>query len=163
MATTPEKVHLGMPAHQMAQLYNAFDVLVNPSYGEGFGVPIVEAQACGVPVIVTDWTSMPELCGAGWLVDGDPWYDASQGAFYKCPSIADIYERMAEAYETARDPKLGETAREFALDYDVDHVTKTYWEPVLEELGRPREIPSLPLAAPNRAARRAAAKTKAAV
>ena len=30
--------------------------------GEGFGIPIIEAQACSTPVIVTDFSSMPERC-----------------------------------------------------------------------------------------------------
>ncbi len=55
---------LGIPPGYMVGLYNAMDVLLSPSYGEGFGIPIIEAQACGTPVIVTNWTSMPELCGS---------------------------------------------------------------------------------------------------
>ena len=84
--TDPVAMDLGIPPETMASLYCAFDVLLNPSYGEGFGVPIVEAQACGTPVIVTDWTSMTELCGAGWLVGGDIWDDVQHGAFYRAPS-----------------------------------------------------------------------------
>lgn len=54
----------------MAQLFNCLDVLVNPAMGEGFGVPIIEAAACGTPAIVGDWTAMPEVAGPGaWLID----------------------------------------------------------------------------------------------
>ena len=53
--------HLGISPDQMAVLYNAFDVLLNPSWGEGFGIPIMEAQACGVPVITSDHSAMSEL------------------------------------------------------------------------------------------------------
>ena len=42
---------LGWPEERMAQLYNAFDVLSLASSGEGFGIPLIEAQACGVPVV----------------------------------------------------------------------------------------------------------------
>ena len=42
-----------------------FDVLLNPSMGEGFGIPILEAQACGVPVIASDHSAMTELTQAG--------------------------------------------------------------------------------------------------
>ena len=38
---------------EMAQLYNACDCLVHPYRGEGFGLPVLEAMACGLPVIVT--------------------------------------------------------------------------------------------------------------
>src|SRR5690606_25909845 len=55
-----------IPAGELALMYNSADVLLNPSMGEGFGVPLIEAQACGTPVIVTDFSAMRELCFAGW-------------------------------------------------------------------------------------------------
>lgn len=113
-------------------IYSGLDVLANPSYGEGFGIPIVEAQACGTPVIVSDWTAMPELVGAGWVVNGDAWYDCAHGAFYMCPSINEIYQAMEMAYE-ARGTMRAQ-ARSFALGYDADVVMRDYWTPVLAEL-----------------------------
>lgn len=136
--TDQNKLTLGIPDETMPLLYSAFDVLANPSYGEGFGIPIIEAQACGTPVIVTDWTAMPELCGAGWKVAGDPWYDCSHGSFYKCPSLADLYDAFGSAYKDAAG--MREQARAFALGYDADKVFETYWKPVLDELGAPREV-----------------------
>jgi glycosyltransferase involved in cell wall biosynthesis len=50
----------------MAHLYNSLDVLMNASSGEGFGVPIIEAQACGVPVLTHNATSMTELTFYGY-------------------------------------------------------------------------------------------------
>jgi len=51
-------------------LYNAADVLVLPSLYEGFGLPPLEAMACGTPVICSDRTSLPEVVGdAGILLD----------------------------------------------------------------------------------------------
>ena len=55
----------------MALMYNAADVFLSPSKGEGFGIPIIEAQACGAPVVVTDFTSMPELVRWGRAVPVD--------------------------------------------------------------------------------------------
>lgn len=51
-------------------LYSACDVLVVPSYEEGFGFPIIEAQACGIPVIAANRSSLPEVVGpAGYFLD----------------------------------------------------------------------------------------------
>ncbi|MDP3900116.1 MAG: glycosyltransferase family 1 protein [bacterium] len=44
-------------------LYNAADVFVFPSNYEGFGIPILEAFACGTPVVASDSASMPEVAG----------------------------------------------------------------------------------------------------
>lgn len=122
----------GLPNDYMAHAYSAMDVLVNPSYGEGFGLPIVESQACGTPVIVTDFSSMPELCGAGWLVEGEPWWDPHQTAWYAEPSVAGIVDRLETAYTEAA--SLRTKAREFALAYDADVVFDTYWKPALEDI-----------------------------
>ncbi|MEN6344191.1 MAG: glycosyltransferase family 1 protein [Armatimonadia bacterium] len=50
--------------------YNAADLFVYPSLYEGFGLPPLEAMACGTPSIVSNGTSLPEVVGqAAWLVD----------------------------------------------------------------------------------------------
>ncbi len=139
------QLHLGIPADNINSLYNTFDVLCMPSLGEGFGIPLVEAQACGVPVITTDWTAMTELCGAGWLVDGERFYDATQGSFFKMPYVSEITDAMETAYKEAAG--LKDKAREFALKYDADTVFEKYWLPVLDEILKPREIAPLRLAA----------------
>ena len=53
----------------LACLYSGADVLVYPSIYEGFGLPILEAMACGCPVICSNVSSMPEVAGdAAWLI-----------------------------------------------------------------------------------------------
>ena len=141
---------------QMARIYNSMDVLLNPSMGEGFGIPIIEAQACGTPVIVTNWTSMPELVGAGWAVEGEPFYRSPSAAWWSIPNIGGIVEALRLAYEKKGDQEWRDQARGFALQYDADRVLQDYWVPTLEALGKPREVP--PLVSPNREMRRAQKK-----
>ncbi len=55
---------------EMARIYSAADCLAFPSIVEGFGLPVVEAQACGCPVITSAVSSLPEVAGgAAILVD----------------------------------------------------------------------------------------------
>jgi glycosyltransferase involved in cell wall biosynthesis len=117
----------------MAKAYSAMDVLTNVSTGEGFGIPIVEAQACGTPVIVGGWTSMRELCFSGRMVDrkdAAPWY-TSLGAYQFLPRFEAIAEQYFEEYEH---PSSKEKAREGALPYDADLVTETYWKEALDKI-----------------------------
>lgn len=56
--------YLGKPDRQtLIQSYNAADVLVAPSLYEGFGMTILEAMSCGIPVITSNVTSLPEVAG----------------------------------------------------------------------------------------------------
>jgi glycosyltransferase involved in cell wall biosynthesis len=55
---------------ELVQLYNAADVFVYPSLYEGFGLPVLEAMACGAPVVTSRTTSIPEVAGeAALLID----------------------------------------------------------------------------------------------
>jgi len=128
---------LGYPDQFMVDAYNAMDVLTNVSLGEGFGIPILEAQACGTPVIVGDWTSMSELCFAGWKVlkeEAVPVYHDYFDAFQWQATTAAIYDRMEQAYAAKGDYELRNQARRGALPYDADSVTRRYWKPILKEM-----------------------------
>jgi glycosyltransferase involved in cell wall biosynthesis len=57
-------------SEDLCLLYSGAEVFVMPAMYEGFGVPVVEAMACGVPVVSSSATSLPEVVGdAGILVD----------------------------------------------------------------------------------------------
>lgn len=56
--------YLGKPVlEELIKIYNAADVLVSPSFYEGFGLTVLEAMACGTPVITSNVTSLPEVAG----------------------------------------------------------------------------------------------------
>jgi glycosyltransferase involved in cell wall biosynthesis len=74
------------------------DVLLNPAMGEGFGITVLEAQACGVPAIVTDFTAMREVCGAGWHVKHQPYW-TGLGSWQAIPDVDDIVSALEECYD----------------------------------------------------------------
>jgi FkbM family methyltransferase len=146
----------GLSPAAVAEVYRACDVLSNCSYGEGFGIPIVEAQSCGVPVVVTDATAMPELVGAGWKVGYERLWHDSQGGWAAKPRIGEIADAYLEAYDKARSEDLRAEAWAFAQAYDADTVVDRYWRPALdrfaealerrrEDLTRPPDPARLPM------------------
>ncbi len=52
-----------IPADDLAIWYNCAELFIYPSVFEGFGLPVLEAMACGTPVIVSDASSLPEVVG----------------------------------------------------------------------------------------------------
>lgn len=52
-----------VPQNELALWYNAASLFVYPSHFEGFGLPVLEAMACGVPVITSTASSLPEVTG----------------------------------------------------------------------------------------------------
>ena len=123
---------MGIPNEVLAAIYTGMDVFLQPSMGEGFGIPLVEAQACGLAAIVSDATAQPELLGDGWLVEGQPWWDAMQKAWLHAPSCDSILSALQDAYERTREPS--QRAIDFAAQYDADRVYGAFWKPVLKAL-----------------------------
>lgn len=120
-------------AGDMATWYNGLDLYSGCSLGEGFGLPLVEAQACGVPVVTTDASAMTELGQKGWLVQGEPVWQKGHSSTWTRPSIAGITAAYGKAYDGGITARRKAAARRFALGYDADLVAETYWRPVLAE------------------------------
>lgn len=120
-----------LPKQQIAALYRSFDVLVHPAKGEGFGLPIAEAMACGTPVIVSDWGGQIDFVNEsnGYIVqttpapvsnmDWSPWYkDGGQmWAIPNVDSLRTIMRSIVNDAEALR--KKGMAARaDIASEYD---------------------------------------------
>lgn len=52
-----------IPDENLNEFYNGLDIFIFPSFYEGFGLPVLEAMACGVPVITSNKSSLPEIVG----------------------------------------------------------------------------------------------------
>lgn len=120
------------PQEQLAALYTAMDVYLGISYGEGFGVGTIEAQACGTPVIVSNVCASPELVGDGWVVECQPLWDEAQKSWFNVPSIPQTVAALNEAYVLPRGKS--DKAVEFAKGYGAEYVWQTYWKPVLKKI-----------------------------
>jgi glycosyltransferase involved in cell wall biosynthesis len=74
-----------LPWEELAFWYNSAEIFIYPSVFEGFGLPVLEAMACGTPVIVSDVSSLPEVAGnVGLMVrphDVGGWAQALRRAF----------------------------------------------------------------------------------
>jgi len=123
----PMQLRYGYPQETLAALYTAFDVLLAPSYGEGFGVPTIEAQACGTRVIGSNWAATKDLVAKdGWLVQGFPFWDEAQSAWFQIPAVSSIVEALRFAYQ---ERGHSQTSLEFAKQFDADKVWKEKWIP----------------------------------
>ena len=127
---------LGFDDQYMNAVYNAADVHLLVSMGEGFGIPIVEAQAAGCPVIVGDWTSMGELCFSGWKVPKsqmDPYW-TPLGSYQFLPRVEGIWEAMEKAFKMRGNADYRKRARKGALAYSHTKIADKYWAPVLRDI-----------------------------
>lgn len=127
---------VGLPESEMAMLFNAFDVTLNCSRREGFGMALIESAACGTPVIATDFSSMPELVkGHGWLVKPKDWNYTPLNGKSAIPDEDDIAKKMEEAYfNDEKRLRYGKLGIDFAKKYEWDRLVKKCWEPWLLEM-----------------------------
>ena len=128
----------------LRSVYNGMDVYCSPTRGEGFGICTIDAQACGVPVIISNNTTGPELCKTGWLIDvaeRDVRWLAND-AFRHEPQMDAVLEQLETAYqerETMGQPHIRQYIRSRVLDYDWPAVWETYWRQIFERIER--ELP----------------------
>lgn len=117
----------------MAGMYRASDVVDMTTAGEGFGVPAVEALACGTPVVASRCTSMPWLIppAAGWLCDVQPQWCKLHNAWWVTPIIGSLARCYEKAWTGARLMRGGaaRAAEPFARAIVIDQ-----WVRLLKEL-----------------------------
>lgn len=129
---------VGHSPDYMVTFYNAIDVLINPSMGEGFGIPIMEAQACGTPVIVNDFTAMTELVAGGWVnTEYERWW-SRQSSWQVIPHVKGLVSALDQAATAKKDAagfqKRRTQARQMAGGYDFEKVVAPMWDSLLKGL-----------------------------
>jgi len=102
LPTAPNLIDIGnIPMEDMPALYPQYDILLFPSVREGFGLVIAEAMACGLPVVATNASAIPEL-----IIDGKGGFLCEMG---NANDFAAKINLLAEAPESRRE--MGEFNR----------------------------------------------------
>ena len=105
---------------ELARLMAAAYALVYPSLFEGFGVPVIEAMRCGVPVLTSKNSAMEEI-SAGAALYFDP------------AAVEDIAEKLMRIYKDERGRgELIEKGKEIAANYTWQKTADAVWEAVLQ-------------------------------
>jgi glycosyltransferase involved in cell wall biosynthesis len=125
----------------MALLYNAADVYMGASMSEGFGIPLIEAQACGLPVVTTDFSAMPELVRWGHAVKPADMVWTPLNSWQAWPDvhgIRDALDRLYEAWD-GNGRRWDVSERLHAQDhiheeFGWDAIVRDQWQPLLDRL-----------------------------
>ena len=133
-------IALGLPADYLTNVYQAADVLLASSYAEGFGIPLIEAQACGCPVITTDWTSMPELTFNGISTQPAQRFWTPMDSWTAIPSVENVTRALEAIYQRgAKRPAEAANAAAFGVqmvrdNFGWDVIVERHWQPLLERI-----------------------------
>jgi len=103
-----------VPENDLVALYNGADLFVYPSLYEGFGLPVLEAMACGTPVITSTSGSLPEVAG--------------ESAVFVDPNDTEALVNAIEQVLTDRD------LRQRLVEQGLRHVSKFSWERAAREV-----------------------------
>lgn len=136
---------LTLPESAMCRLYNSFDVFLLLSRREGFCLPALEAQACGVPCILNAFSAMIERNDngrVGWLVPPAAKVYSPLNAITSIPDPYKGADAIAEAYNNESKRKMfAKKALDYAKTQTWDIAIDKYFIPLLEKIGE--EIPQL--------------------
>ena len=137
-----QSTQMGANEREMALLYRAADVYFSASSGEGFGMPLTEAMASGIPVVAVDFTTTAELItnekdNIGVRGIGVPFVAKWTGSFNVAHAIINQDEGVKALDRLYNNPKLrqdmGRNGRKFVLKYcDWDKIAEE-WKVIFNE------------------------------
>jgi glycosyltransferase involved in cell wall biosynthesis len=118
----------GVSTTKLNEIYNLFDVMVLPTAGEGFGLPILEAMAAGVPVMATDYSACIELLeGRGELIAVRNFMTAGRhNVDYAIPDLDDLLTKLDSLYHD-------EDQRQHYSQLGVQFAKTLDWQPIVTQ------------------------------
>jgi glycosyltransferase involved in cell wall biosynthesis len=130
----PRRMIIGYTTEEMNFIYNSMDCFILCSYGEGMGVPIIEAQAAGIPVITQDYGPQAEVTKTGWKIEPGPQHWTNLNGHWRMPIKERIYDAMEQAINTKITDQDRSDIRHKVMEYDINNVYKKCWKPMFKEL-----------------------------
>jgi glycosyltransferase involved in cell wall biosynthesis len=111
-----------VPPEDLPALYAGAAAFVFPSFWEGFGLPVLEAMACGTPVVTSDVASLPEVAGdAAVLVDPHSDHSIAEGILSLLRDPAHRGRLVERGLRRAHALSWGRTARSTLATYRLAH------------------------------------------
>ncbi len=134
----PYMALIGLPDRLMTRVYNAFDVIMNLARREGFCLPLLEAQACKVPGIATDFSAMSERLNygkCGWLIKPATTMLSPLGGRTAIPDEFKAAEAIEEAcYNKKKREMYAKKSLAYARKQSWDITIDKYFKPYLQEI-----------------------------
>jgi glycosyltransferase involved in cell wall biosynthesis len=129
----------GWAEQDLAALYNAADLFVSTSYGEGFGLTLAEAAASGLPIIAQNVSCIPEVAGpAGVFIEPLRTVTVPSGEDQWMPQVDGFTEAIVRLYNapgTRR--KLGQAGREHVVQsFSWDRTASVFNDLITELAGQ---------------------------
>lgn len=129
---------LTLPDNAMCKLYNCFDVFLLLSRREGFCIPALEAQACGVPCILNNFSALTERNDygrCGWLTKPAALIYSPLNAITSIPDPQKGAEALAEAYNnSSKREQFSKRSLAYAKRQTWDIAIDKYLVPLLEQI-----------------------------
>lgn len=138
----------GVPVEDLRILYNLCDLYIAPHGGEGFGMPIVEGMACGLPFVASDICTTREFAGPNnerglpsevdWprLPNGQPVYD--RGVFRSNPNVSAFADKIEQLLaDDKRRKKMGENGIKWVRENCSISVVADKWRKAINKFDVP--------------------------
>ena len=143
----PPNTALGLTREQLATVYNCADLYCQLSIAGALEIPLIEAKACGVPTIATDYAAMYELNRLGGSYGGievAAWREESDketGQIRAIPSVQDCANKIASFFMEPADVKdnLSKEARYTTEIHHTNQETYSKWDKIFSSLPKLEE------------------------
>jgi glycosyltransferase involved in cell wall biosynthesis len=133
----PANVTAGASVDQLEKIYQCFDLYIQCANSEGLGIGVVEAAACGVPVMAVDYSAMSETsrkCGGFPIPVQSYNLELETGCYRAKPdvkAIVDYWKHFFRLSEPEREELSSHTFASYKANYNWDRVVKV-WEDAID-------------------------------